>query len=121
MGLPITQDPGRSQLVRDSRDRKTERKRQLDVLFDIRGPSGILNRLTPDETMQEARERRTNMMALQNLEERQNRFIAEYPSYENRRDPYASQGGGCAACLLRGGGSKSKRKTKARKYTRRKR
>ena len=117
MGLPITQDPGRSQLVRDSRDRKAERKRQLDVLFDMRGPSGILNRLTPDETMQEARERRTNMMALQKLEERQNRFIAEYPSYEDRRDPYASQGGGCPTCGLRGG----KRKTKARKYTRRKR
>ena len=101
MGLPNIQDPERSQLVRDSRDLKAERKRQLDVLFDMMGPSGILNRLTPNEKMQEARERRRNMTALQNLEERQNRFIAEYPSYENRRDPYASQGGGCAACIFR--------------------
>ena len=104
--------------MRDSRDRKAERKRQLDVLFDMRGPSGILNRLTPNETMQEARERRRNLMALQNLEERQNRFIAEYPSYEDRRDPYASQGGGCMACMLRGGGErKSKRKTKYKRKT----
>ena len=95
-------------ISRDVSARRLQKEQQLNELFNVRKASGIINRLQ-DESSQEALNRRKKLYSLRALEERQNRFIDEYPSYEKkRRSIYSSKGGNK-------GGNKTRKKTRKRR------
>ena len=71
--------------------RNQEELRKLNYLLEMRKKSGILNRL-PDESTQDARLRRRGFESLKGLEQRQNRYMAKDPTYQ-QLDVYASRGG----------------------------
>ena len=94
-------------LPQNSSEKRIKKEDQFNYLFNLRNPSGILDRL-PGENSNEALERRKNLYSLQALDKRQENLIRDYPSYERRRkNVYSSKGG--------------KKRTKKLKQTKRRR